>query len=368
MKNVFFLILVIVISSCASVRVKRAGEVKNQGRYIMYALPENVVVVKLLLEEKHFYKGPYAEYAKEFLGIENAVKSNTVSFSIVKAELGEYQIPDPDQYYYFMSACHKLSDKLKVDNQSILCGFALDCKKTDNFPSFNYMKNNDLLEILFPDACNDGTLKEVTDTTYKTMQVDSSFVKVPVLKTKLEAKTFADKAEDAANHLMRIRKRKFKFLSGAYELVPESNTVEPIVEELNREEAEYLSLFTGKEFSNNFTVKLQYIPRNDTTVILAWFSEKQGLSAVQKPGFVPVSLEINSLQHLDTLRKYSPEIKKTSKGIIYRIPCRTSVSVKLNNSLILQRDFMISQNGVLHVYPSAALHKTKNGVALPPAY
>jgi hypothetical protein len=38
----------------------------------------------------------------------------------------------------------------------------------------------------------------------------------------------------------------------------------------------------------------------------------------------------------------------------------------MNNSLIMQKDMMISQKGMLTVYPASVLRKTKNGVALPP--
>ncbi len=102
--------------------------------------------------------------------------------------------------------------------------------------------------------------------------------------------------------------------------------------------------------------------------MIAWFSDKQGLSAVQKPGFVPVTAEIVTLQHLDTLKKYYDiNIDKPKNGLVYRIPCRTRVSLKLNNALISQKDFMISQMGVLKVMPSSVLRKTKSGVVLFPA-
>jgi hypothetical protein len=355
------------ISSCASLQVKKPQDVKKPGKYLLYSLPEDVLVVRLLIEEKQFFKGPYADYAQEFLEIDHVRKANQTQYSLQRADISSFSMPDRDHYYYYKSRCSRFTEKVVTDEQQILCGFNCSRQKKNNYTTFSYLKNYDLPEILFPDACNDGTRKEVTDTTYKTTLIDSNFVKVPVLKKTIEAKTTADKAEEAANHLMRVRKRMFKFISGAYDNVPQPNTVEAIVNELTREEEEYLSLFAGKEYSNTFVVSLQLKPYADTSVIVAWFSEKAGLSAVQKPGYVPVMVEYTALDHLDSLKKYNPAAdKKSVRGLIYRIPARTRVSLKMNNSLIMQKDMMISQKGMLTVYPASVLRKTKNGVALPP--
>lgn len=368
MRTFFFILLALALCSCAGIRVKRAYDVKNPDKGIVYALPENIIVTNIIIEEKHTYSGPYAGYAKELLSIDNVPLKNTTEYAIRQVFMNSYTIPDVEQYYFVYPACKKMIGNLSLDDQMILCGYNSGCPKKDDFPVYNYLKANNISEYPFPDACNDGTLKERMDTAYKTVLTDSNFVRVPVLKKSLEAKTEKDKAEDAANHLMRVRKRMFKFISGAYEQVPQEGTVERITEELKREESEYLSLFIGKEYFNRFSVKLSFKPEKDTSYVIAWFSDKQGLSAVQKPGFVPVTAEIEALQHLDTLKKYyAPDIKKPKNGLVYRIPCRTRVSLKLNNALISQKDFLVSQMGVLKVMPSSVLRKTKSGVLLSPA-
>lgn len=367
MRNVLIIIVVLLISSCASVHVKKPQDVKKPGKYLFYSLPEDVIVVQLLIEETRFYKGPFADYAKDLLEIENVRKTNQVSYTIQKAEVKSIRVPDRNHYYYYKHRCKRMTDKVVVDEQNILYGISSNSPRINSFPAFSYLKNSNYPEIPFADACNNGTKKEVTDTTYKTTFIDSTFVKVPVLKTSLSAKTTADKAEDAANHLMRIRKRTFKFISGAYETVPQPQTTEAILQELGREESEYLSLFTGKEYSSRYLVSLHLTPGTDTTHIIAWFSDKTGLSAVQKPGYVPLAIELDELGHLDTLKKYQtiPD-KKRINGIVYRIPARTRVSLKMNNALILQKDMLISQKGLLSVYPAVAVKKTKNGVVLHP--
>ena|GEM_PF-5038792 len=368
MRSFVIVLSALLLCSCASIKVRRANEVKNPDNGIFYTLPENIVVANLIIEEKVSYKGPFAEYAKELLKLDEVIQKNSVEYSVKKVYLNTYSIPDQQQYYFAYPSCKEMLRNISVDDQMILCGYNVQCGKTNDFPFYSYLKENNISEVPFPDACNDGTKKEINDTTYKTVYVDSNFVQVPVLKKSLEAKTVADKAEDAANHLMRVRKRMFKFISGAYEQVPQEGTVEPIVEELKREEQEYLSLFTGKHYTNSFSVKLTFKPEKDSSIVLAWYSEKQGLSAVQKPGFVPVTAEIQSLQHLDSLKKYAIiDLSKPKKGIVYRIPCRTRISLKINNAVISQQDFLISQMGVLKLMPSAVLRKTKNGVQMSPA-
>ena len=74
-----------------------------------------------------------------------------------------------------------------------------------------------------------------------------------------------DKAREAAAFIYKIRKRRFKLISGQYDTHPESTALETAVRELNELEDNYLALFIGRYTTDTLTHRYQYIPTSGST-------------------------------------------------------------------------------------------------------
>ena len=120
---------------------------------------------------------------------------------------------------------------------------------------------------------------------------------------------------------MRLRKRLFKLLSGAYNKLPEVKSVDAIVSELNKEEEEYLSLFIGKTFTRTIHHRFFFTPslNSDNKKTITYLHPDKGIVADKSVKTLPINIEIeqtNNLSQLDTvINKYRENQQKPGNSI-----------------------------------------------------
>jgi hypothetical protein len=66
---------------------------------IVYNLPGTVVHVDLRIARTQQYTGPLAEYAADYLGLDNVITKDAVSYAIAGAAIRTVTEPDPNQVY-----------------------------------------------------------------------------------------------------------------------------------------------------------------------------------------------------------------------------------------------------------------------------
>jgi len=212
----------------------------------IYALPKTILVITAEAIRTTVIPGPFHKYADKYLGIENVPDREITEWDISDIKIDIYQEADPD---YFFTVSNK---RIKNLNH-ILSGLAEDSLilYPDRFfkkHSFSEPDTSYDDKIHYRDLSIKRNLELNNDTTYKSVFRDSVYVKIPVIKQQLVRKSAEEKAEEAANYIIKIRKRKFKLFSGQYDYMPEGEALEVAVKELEKLENEYLSLFTGKEY------------------------------------------------------------------------------------------------------------------------
>lgn len=366
MKSIFYLLfLSFVFIACNSVKVvnvKYANKIPKN--YLIYSLPQNVVEINLELTEINTIKGPYSEFAEKYLGIKNVANKNNIEYFVSNSNLSPFAQPDSSNMYFVIQNCRNKNNSFSITNNGILA--SINCYKneivdkeisnklTQNFLPFN--------SEMFTELSQKDFIKEKIDTIWKQIKVDTNFVKVPMQKKTIDSLSFEDKAKEAAHHILRLRKRLFKLLSGAYEKAPIMNSVDKVINELKSEEDEYLSLFIGKTYTRKLNYSYYYTPNIKdigTRVPIANFSSTDGISEQSAINNKQIVLEVNSnglISKLDsTFIKYNKA--SNNKGIAYRIPELVTFSLFVGDNLIFENQIQIAQFGVLCNLPINYINK-----------
>ena len=66
---------------------------------IVYGLPRTVFTVQVEMERTIEIPGPYAQFARDLLGLDNVIKNKSESWKIEGLTVKSHDEPDPSEYY-----------------------------------------------------------------------------------------------------------------------------------------------------------------------------------------------------------------------------------------------------------------------------
>ena len=366
-KLLYYIFLTVFFGACSGIKVVNVKYAeKIPKNYLVYALPRSVLAIDVEVTEIRTLRGPYYEYSEKYMGIKDVSQTNRSEYFISNADVSLTAEPDSNNYYFIFPKGKSSIKSLNLTENGIL--LSINSKKPDvTIPavSKNAISNQQPFpSVIFTELSQKDYIKEHIDTTWKQVKIDTNWVRVPVQKKTIEAITFEDKAKEAAHHIMRLRKRLFKLLSGAYNKVPDIKSSDVIVSELRKEEEEYLSLFIGKTFTRKYNYRFYYSPAIQNCgkqEVLAFLNTEKGLSAEKSGKVLPLTLVINRNGNLSQLDTAISKFKKTTakQGIVYRIPELATINISLGNNSMLKKQFPIAQFGILNSMPCKSL-KGKN--------
>lgn len=199
---------------------------------ITYALPSTVFTVKVTVLQEQFYAGPYAPYAKQFLNLDVA-QEDASACSVIEAELLTRTEADPKALY-----------TTEAENASLLAlgaqGLVALQSKAETVP----WRFQPPVQARF-NASITSPERDETRITYKTIQTAEGELQVPVEHKARQAKSLEDKAAEAAEMILTLRKDRLNIISGNTDASYSGEAMGAALKELDRLEAEYLALFQG---------------------------------------------------------------------------------------------------------------------------
>jgi hypothetical protein len=358
--NKFFVLAAVffLISSCStttSFQVTKVGEEPEEYRErVLYVLPQTLLRVTVEIEKETFIPGPYRLFTEKFLGLDEYISEAGYSYRITDVNITDLTEPDPEQFYS-INVIEGEPDWEKYMQLSMY-GLVLDpasvfsnetnLQALDNLPETPY----------FTDRSVKRNLTEVTDTLYKTVIQDSSYVRIPILRKQREAKTLEQKAEEAANFIIKTRKRRFKLLAGQYEIFPEGEALAISVEELDKIEKEYLELFLGKRIKQKFTKSYLITPestKDAQSEVFAKFSSREGLLDQANPRGNELKIEIIPAGKVSMISSNNNPVYNSQKlnNLYYRIPDVAEIKIQIENELLYEGRSSIYQLGEIMNYP-----------------
>ena len=332
---------------------------------ISYYLPQKTFEIAVEVETTHFISGPYYQYAEKYLSIENVKSENSISSDISGIQIAENVSPDPEAGFLVFNCEHPIqfdaSGFLVAYNTSV--DVVSDNTQDLVYNPIKYSKN----EIYYTDYSVKRNFIGLTDTTYKVVKLDSVFQKIPVYNTIITSKDFEQKAEEAANFIIKIRKRRFKLLSGQYETENFPKNIDHLIDELNDLEKQYLELFIGKEivFENSYIYS--FTPTSDVKQVVEtmfYISDELGVVENAHSDALPVKLVFENLDSHNELnnfynRQNELEEKEKKKGLYYRMPGNAVISVDFDSHTYAFKNVEVPQIGVLNHLPAKMFRNRK---------
>jgi hypothetical protein len=210
---------------------------------ITYSLPRTGLRVYVKATKETFVPGPYAEYAEQLLGLKNVKTRPESKWTISEVRIESFSEPDPEQVYKAMGDA---SSMLNLTADGRISGINLP----NVTPQPNVLKTNKVVQI--PDPLDEFSFYYFTDTPFY-VPGDSTNNFRP-MRVGVE-----QKAAEAAQRVLEARMNKYYLAAGMMDVPhPDGEAYAVSLEELNRMEKNYLSLFAGRTiqkkdiFSFNF--------------------------------------------------------------------------------------------------------------------
>jgi hypothetical protein len=360
--NLFFLLLILTTSCLPWKKTTTpASEVKPLSDTVriregstVYALPMTVFTVKVELERTIEIPGPYAKYADDLLGLNKVILTRTEHWSVRGISVNSHEEIDPSEYYVIEAPGSFQTNILALKRE----GLILDLNPAQNTQGVDYLKDREMNTNRFMsyDLGSDEYYQVQTDTAFRRIRVDSSFIRIPYIVEKKKKLTDDQLAERAARRIMDLREGKILILTGEANVFPQSNAA---IDEINRMEQEYTQLFTGKSITESITYSYQFIPRKDMTTgtfTLFKFSDAAGPAKSSSGNGTPVTVEIipeQKTKDLTVITREQPEpaARKIDK-LYYRMPDVVTLKINLGNEPLYSSRKLVYQLGEIMQLPA----------------
>ncbi|NSW45357.1 MAG: DUF4831 family protein [Bacteroidales bacterium] len=353
MKKLLFFLLMTFLVGCSNVSIKHVSQVRKFNKnHFVYALPKTKLIVHIQFEKQFYKKGPYAEFATKFLGIDLLPTNDNVKYFISKIEVDQRTIAD-SQEVYVVQYKHQLPWKSIVQQtDGVILSINQDVSNKDYaekqvFNNLNQIKTFE--QVVFKELTPSPYIKERIDTTFKQVKVDTNWVKIMVTKKMIDTLKIEDKAKEAAQHIFEIRTRLFDLMTGDMETLPQGEAAKTILEYLKAEEQEYLSLFMGKTFAIPIDYYIEILPNNinENEIILGYFHPNKGL--VNQPLKNAQKFTVKLVNN-DYYQSYTQALLKYKKAqntnnFTYRLPINSTINIFLDENLIYSKQVEIYQWG-----------------------
>ena len=264
----FFLLLIPFLSNGQYVVKKVAGDATNTAQDgFYYALPQTVFKIELTVEQIKKIPGPLADYATNYLGVNDYIRYSGNSVQLINAEVTPLSEADPDQYYYVQFPAEKSKEEkatsFLLSEQGTLLGFGMeggtqfDTETTDIEQTFILMEGDEDFSY-FADY---NRMKKI-DTIVRKISIDTVTINRFLFKTSWVDKSNEEKANEAARRISEIREARFHLISG-YQEVNYGESIMYMDKKLEALEQESLELFLGKEVKTTRQVTVYYVPQKE---------------------------------------------------------------------------------------------------------
>ena len=257
---------------------------------------------------------------------------------------------------------------LNYTNRGIIIGYNYGEQSNDyQSAESHFSKKSSISTPTYTDYGVKQNFTKNTDTTYKVVEVDSVFQKIPIYNKVIISKDEEMKAEEAANYIIKIRKRLFKVLTAQFETETPPTDIEIMVNELKNMESRYLELFVGKVERETREYVFYYTPQAelaDEKIPICYITDDDEIVEKKTENSEPIYLVLKNSQATKEIgnfygRQYDLKKKEKEMGLFYRIPSDVSISVDFDDFTYYKSVVTIPQCGYLGHLP-AEIFKNKN--------
>lgn len=322
---------------------------------LIYGLPMTVFDFIVEMERTTERPGPYAKFAREMLGINNVITQENETWSIKSIKVKASEELDPSEFYIIRSNTLVQTNVLSLKKEGLIMD--INPASYEKGEKIILKDNTETVHPRFTDLGADEYFVTQSDTAYRLVKLDTSFIKIPYLVEKKKQLSNEELAEKAAKTILELREGKHLILTGEANVFPQSNAA---IDEMNRLEREYTALFAGKVLTERKTASFTLIPQkemSDKPVTLFRFSDMTGPADADEGAGVQVTVELVPAKKTKDLTFVSRPItgeepvQKFDK-LFYRIPDVVTVSIKVGDEIIYNSRKLIYQFGEVIQLPA----------------
>jgi len=381
----FLLLLLVVLSGFAQSQISvyhiDQSVAPNSQQGVFYALPRTVVNIEVVIDRIENYKGPYADYALRYLGLQNVVMTNSVEYKISGIHITTSAEPDPGQYY-FVELGEKISKSeqaglLNLSESGLILGTLPNASDTAERIIRILQENNGITlteKDVFPEIFKyyaDISVFEKVDTIIRKVSIDTLTLERQILKRTMVEKSPEQKAREAADFISKIKENRFNLLTGYQEVSYNRETLEYMDTQLKVLEKEYMKLFTGISIQKSYSYNYKYIPfanQINTEIPIFKFLTGKGVMDLDEMGGRAITINVQRVGNTTQVSGYLNRAVEEDKthGFYYRIPELARVSVTLPDGTVEETQCMINQLGVVTYLPASKwkvnFHETTGGI------
>ena len=322
---------------------------------LVYALPMTVLHFFVTVEHEIEKPGPYSKYAGEFLGLSDVINEENETWIIKGIDVKTSQEIDPSEFYIIESNTLFQSNVLSLKKEGLIMDLNPDTynsisgKSTIEDDSFKGFQYNDMGAYEY--------FMVSRDTSYRVVEVDTAFIRIPYLVEKKRPLTIDVLAENAAKTLLELRDGKQMILTGEANVFPQDASA---IIEMNRMEREYLELFTGKTWNETKTFVYEVIPSKSlpsTPQVIFKFSDVMGVIEPSGQGGTPVTIELVPALKTKDLVMINKSQASSSRDeafdkLYYRVPDVVNVKVISESETLYNSRKLIYQLGEIVTLPA----------------
>ena len=311
-----------------------------RAQTVTYSLPQTTVTVEVDAVPESFFAGPYAAYAKRFLGID--VREVDGSRCFVR-EVRLVTRVESDPQARFSVDTKGVEDRFLALTSQGLVSFQDKLEAGDLIWRFNPQPEAD-----FSARGVTAQTRTETRTVWKEVETDTAFVRVPVEEAFQVQKTVEMKAQEAADMVLKARRERFNISTGNTDATFSGEALGAAIAELDRVEKEYLTLFTGYTVAREQSGSFDVIPSSGTRkhqYPAFRLNGKEGI-VTDGPGTI-YYLEFTP----DEISDAQASVKDTKNVVHYRIPAGCNVRLTSGGRTLFESRIPVYQLGLESLYP-----------------
>lgn len=295
---------------------------KHNEYGLIYSLPITHFDVEIDATKTIKTAGPFYQYAKKYLGVDNAIISNSQEWDITGVYVTPYGVPDKEDEY-LMQFKSGSSPFVILNSKGLPLSINIETSETP------------------------VTIKEAKEATTSVLDNDAYAYVLP--GELLASESTAKRAEMAATMIYKIRESRTNLITGeADQLPPDGASMKITMDQLNAQEAALTALFCGTTKTENVIKHFDYVPAQEVkNEILLRVSDFFGLVDKSDLSGEPVYLTLKIKEQGELPVNEKGEEKKLPKGaVMYKIPGSAQFTLTYKGSVIYDQVLQVAQYGV----------------------
>jgi hypothetical protein len=312
---------------------------------LSYALPQTVLNIEVNAVKTSFHAGPYARYAKKYLGID-AREDDSKSCEIRSVRISPRLEADQSRRFLVSVGKSGVPAFLSLTSQGLVCTGA---SSSSGEGEWNFAPDS---KADF--ASNKGMSSNLTSestTLYRNVKDEDSYNKIAIQQQMVVAKSPEARAKEAAEMIFNLRQKRIDIVTGNTDATYSGEAMGAALQEIDKLEADYVELFTGYTDREPQSATFTVVPdkKNDSQLYVAFrVSDEQGLIPADNMDGSPYLLELTA----EKIGAASGQAVSASRNnAVYRIPAVCTAKLGDGAVTLLQTRVPVFQLGEESTFP-----------------